>query len=963
MERGDAAAAVWAKSWPIGQPTEEWLPLWQHMDDAADVAGMLWDEWASPSVRRLIGSALPDSVADGRRLLTWLAAVHDIGKATPAFAVQAGTLANQMNRAGLRFGSMAQADHRTLRHEIAGAAILDRWLDERVGFGRMGRRQFTDVVAGHHGSFPLLSQVQDAPGRPHLIGDGPWAEVQDVLLDRAAARASVAERWDAWRGVRVPQAAQMLLTGLVVMADWIASGETFPLLSVGAVPPVGDTPAPSDRAQRGWVAVALGAPWTPPPAGEGVRERFTSRFPWAAHGPRPVQTLAIAQAESMQAPGLMMLEAPMGVGKTEAGFLAAEVLAARTGAGGCFIALPTQATSDAMFTRMLAWLEHVPTDGGNRDLTVSLVHGRAGLNEEYRDVRFGRRGRAPVYDDVEPESASSGGHRGTSGHFRASVSEWMSGRKKAGLASFAVGTIDQALFGALVARHIMLRQLSLASKVVVIDEVHAADVYMSTFLDRALEWLAAAGSPVVLMSATLPASRRADLYLAYERGRRVWLGADAVGPAFQEATRSVLAGDIGYPTVVSTGPEGPTVQLAPRGTDDSLAVSVHRIGDGLPALVTLLTDRLQGGGCAVVVRNTVRRAQETAAALEHVFGADEVTLVHAQFLAADRVANDAHLLSRFGPPGDGVQRPQRHVVVGTQVVEQSLDVDFDLMVTDVAPVDLVLQRVGRLHRHRRGDAEAERPARLRAAEVHVSGVDWDASPVPRLDRGAEAVYRRWPLLRALAVLGPHLDGEALRLPDHIAPLVQRAYGSGAAGPDEWAETVETAKQRYDDEQARRRGNAKAFLLPNVGAHGRDLYDTSRVGVGAVDEDSPQGQACVRDGGESLEVVVVQRDREGDRIPPWVPGGGGLLPLRHEAPDARQARALAGCVLRLPFRLTRPDVIDQVITELEKDWFEGWQRAPYLSGQLALVLDEAGCAEVAGFGLRYDRRHGLVVNDA
>lgn len=131
---GGADAAVeraWAKSWPMNQPVEEWLPLWQHLDDAADVAGLLWDEWVSGATRRLVGDALPGGEVDGRLLLCWLAGVHDIGKATPAFAVQVGELANAMTSAGLRFGPMVHDDRHLLRHEIAGAAILDRWLEER----------------------------------------------------------------------------------------------------------------------------------------------------------------------------------------------------------------------------------------------------------------------------------------------------------------------------------------------------------------------------------------------------------------------------------------------------------------------------------------------------------------------------------------------------------------------------------------------------------------------------------------------------------------------------------------------------------------------------------------------------------------------------------------------------------------------------------------------------------------
>lgn len=955
-----AMKVAWAKSWPMRAPgldVEAWLPLWQHMDDAADVAGLLWDEWLPASVRELTARALPEGEADARRLMMWLAAVHDIGKASPAFAVQVPVLADRMRRHGLRFGPMVLSERRMLRHPVAGAALLDRWLGVRAGVSARLRRQYTAVVAGHHGTFPLRSAVEEAFGRPHLLGDDSWVDVQDALLDRAARRTGVTDRLDAWRDVRLPQMVQMLLTGAVVVADWIASGEAFPLLPLDQVPDVDDGPAPSRRARDAWRAVDLGPRWVPPAADGEVGARFAARFPTLGGAPRPVQEVVVAAAATMAAPGLMVIEAPMGVGKTEAGFLAAEVLAARTGAGGCFVALPTQATADAMFRRMLDWVERMPAPPGAERASVALLHGRAALNEDYRALRLGDGGRRPLYgdgpDDSRPDDPPTGERL-----LQAGVHEWLSGRKRAALATFAVGTIDQVLFDALAVRHLMLRQLALAAKVVVVDEVHAADVYMSAFLDRALEWLAAAGAPVVLMSATLPAARRADLSLAYERGRRRRLGLDALAPDSEAAVRTVLAGDVGYPVVIASGDDGPVVCVAPNA-GAGRTVRVRRLDDDLIALVGLLEERLREGGCAVVVRSTVRRAQETFDALERVFGPEQVTLAHAQYLAVDRAENDRALLARFGPPGEGVKRPLRHVVVATQVVEQSLDVDFDLMVTDVAPVDLVLQRAGRLHRHRRGDGEADRPAALREAELHLTGVDWSAA-VPRPERGAEAVYGRWSLLRALAVLGPHLDGEPLALPDGIAPLVQRAYGPDPVEPPEWAAVVTDAWGAYADERARRQRAAEAFLLPPVGGHGSPLYDLGRIGVG-VDEDSPQGQACVRDGGESLEVVVVQRGPDGDRVPDWVPGGGELLPLREVEPEPRVARLLAGCVLRLPWQMTRPGVIDRVITALERDWFPGWQRAPFLSGQLALVLDDDGCADVDGFRLRYDRRRGLVVD--
>ncbi|WP_246581831.1 CRISPR-associated helicase Cas3' [Cellulomonas hominis] len=938
-------ATTWAKSWPHDGEVEQWSPLWRHLDDTGDVAGLLFDRWLPPAVRDHLAAGTGGDPDRARRLLVWIAGVHDVGKATPAFAVQVRRLAARMERAGLRIGPAVQTDRSLLRHEIAGAAILDRWLRDRGDWSRRARRQVTGLVAGHHGSFPELSRITTAPRRPDLLGSGPWVEVQDALLDRAAERAGVDPADSSWSSLLLPQTVQMLLAGTVVMADWIASGDAFPLLDVDNVPAPPPAGAPNPRAEAGLRAVRLGRRWVPGPHPDDAGEWFRARFPWATAGPRPVQRAVAVLADEMTAPGLMIVEAPMGVGKTEAAFLAAETLARRTGATGCFVALPTQATSNAMFGRMLDWLERVPDESGAHAHSVALVHGKAALNDDLAALPFGVELRAPVYDDTGP-------HHAGNGTVRPAVGEWTRGRKQAALSSFVVGTIDQVLFAALRARHTMLRHLSLVGKVVVIDEVHAADVYMSTFLDRALEWLGASGTPVVLMSATLPGARRADLYRAYERGRS---GEATTGGADE------LTGDIGYPCAVVTGEHGPRVHALPRG-DDSRTVHVHRLTDDLPALGYLLADRLRDGGCAVVVRNTVRRAQETARYLAEILGADDVSVAHAGFLSVDRVATDRRLLEQFGPPGPGALRPQRHVVVATQVVEQSLDVDFDLMVTDVAPVDLLLQRLGRLHRHRRGTVESDRPAPLREAHAYVTGADWSTTP-PAPERGTRAVYGTWLPWAGLAVLGTHLDGQPLRLPDDIAPLVQAAYADDVPVPDDWREPATTARDEFTRRQAERERAAAPFTIAPVRAAGTDLYDGARFSAGVVDEDSPQAQGFVRDGSDSIEVVVVQRGDDGvDRIPDWVPGGGEMLPLRAHPVPRDLARTLARCTLRLPYALCRPGVAERVIASLEQDYFEGWQRTPLLSGQLALVLDDDRSARLADHHLHYDLTLGLVVAD-
>ncbi|MFD7418612.1 CRISPR-associated helicase Cas3', partial [Kitasatospora purpeofusca] len=371
--------------------------------------------------------------------------------------------------------------------------------------------------------------------------------------------------------------------------------------------------------------------------------------------------------------------------------------------------------------------------------------------------------------------------------------------KMALLSSFVAGTVEQLLFAGLKSRHLALRHLAVAGKVVVIDEAHAYDTYMSVYLDRVLEWLGAYGVPVVVLSATLPARRRRELAVAYA-------GAGPEAEGFGEVEDAS-----GYPLVTCVAPGLAPVVEDPAVSGRGGQVWLEPLEDGLDVLVERLGAELVDGGCVLVVRNTVQRVLDTAKALRERFGDEAVTVAHSRFVDVDRAMKDAGLLERFGPPSrSGAGRPVGpHIVVASQVAEQSLVVVFDLLVSDLCPVDLLLQRVGRLHRHQRGDGQEHRPAGMRVARCLVTGVDW-SGPVPAAVRGSVAVYGRYSLLRSLAVLRPHLEkgGRAVCLPQDISVLVQAAYAQEACVPGGWEEEWERALVRHEKlraDQAERAG--------------------------------------------------------------------------------------------------------------------------------------------------------------
>ena len=936
-----AARAVWAKSL---NGEGAWLPLWQHMDDAADIAGQLFDDWLPPAVAALIAEPFAGDRVAVRTAVSFLAGVHDVGKATPAFAIQDAVLAQRMRDVGLSMPATKAEllDRQRTPHALAGHHLLRRWLMEREWSGRTVAA-WAVVVGGHHGVPPdSLSVGATGPLHyPQLYGEGLWADVQRELIDRVAARTGALGYLDAWRDVRLPATFQVGVVGLVILADWIASNESLLPFYGELLPEVVDE---SRRAAAAADRLSLPGPWATALIPPTVEELFATRFNFPTGAlPRPVQLAACDVASEMPGPGLMIIEAPMGEGKTEAALAVAEILADRWGAGGVHVALPTQATTDAMFGRVIEWLDALGA-GQQRVGAVTLSHGKAALNRVFQGmVQSGRS--AEIGCDEDASSAHGCGHAVV-------AHAWLSGRKKSQLANFVVGTIDQLLFAGLKSRHLMLRHLALAGKVVVIDEVHAYDAFMNSYLSKVLTWLGAYRVPVVALSATLPADRRQALMNAYTGGLE--RGEAPGAPPNNSAPQNNPA----YP-LISWTRQRQVISRQVAASGRRTVVSVDALGGSIDhdfgALIFLLRDLLSDGGCALVIRNTVSRVLRAAAALSLAFP-DEVTVAHSRFITADRLRRDEHLLQLFGPQRSGTTRPFRHIVVASQVVEQSLDVDFDVLITDLAPVDLVLQRMGRLHRHQRGVGQVDRPTKLQTARTFISGADFTVDP-PDLERGAaDFVYHRYPMLRAAAVLQPRFGG-TIALPDDIAPLVQSAYGPGPLGPASWQATLEEQRHRWLTRIENRQAEASRFQISDPSTDGEAILGWVSGHVGESDDDA-QGQGQVRDGEPSLEVMVVEQAESGHwRTPSWLPDGqGGLFVPRDQSPNNVVASVLLSCSLRLPIWLSTREVEEVLLAGTP----QSWQQSKLIYRLPALVVDSRGSGQIGERAVRYTPEFGLEV---
>ena len=886
-----------------------WLPLWMHLRDTAGIMVYLVQKWLPESVRQHIG--LDEDLLT--QTACFLGLAHDLGKDSTNFQ---GSIMAQLPEPRQRLEKYTTLRYREQnrkysRHALASEAIL-RWLKCPNGLA--------SVAGAHHGKPQTGKDVLDQLGDEEEEGcwesnywpegeqefwESCWRELFDYALQESGF-SSV----DELPQLTIP--AEILLTGLLIMADWIASNTRyFPLIPVEEVG--SDTLYPA-RVNRAWEALDLTSPWE---VQSDVSDpgAFEQRFGFP---PNEVQRAMLEAVSQAQEPGMFILEAQMGVGKTEAALGAAEILAKHGGEGGIFFGLPTQATANGIFGRLLAWAEKQP-DG--LEHSIKLAHGMAELNEAYLRLQ---QDTVRVEEDLEADPDADP-------ESRVMVHQWFRGNKQGLLADFVIGTVDQLLMAALQQKHVMLRHLGLAGKVVVIDECHAYDAYMNCYLDRALTWLGRYKVPVILLSATLPAKRRVELVRAYLNGRTAPDG-------LWQTCR-------GYPLLTWT--DGKRVEQ----TTIPLETEPRKV-ETFPLTEEQLTDTLRSalreGGCAGVIVNTVKKAQAIAARLRAELPEFEVVVFHAQFLMPDRAAKEEALMKRIGKHSTPEQR-DKLIVVGTQVLEQSLDIDLDLLVTELCPMDLLLQRIGRLHRHE-GRARPRPVAQARCAVLDTGTEEFD--------EGSKEVYGEWLLWRTRKLLPT-----AITLPHDIAPLVQDVYGWE---PDPLPASPQStaARAEYEKAQQIKMGKAKTFTILPPEEHRKrpslNTLDNWMDDVGAVSDNG--ARAAVRDGDPSVDVLVLMRDAAGNVcfLPDETGHPGASVPT-DEPPQPELALQIARQKLRLPGYFSKRWSVEQTIDALEarnREVFGLWQQSPLLRGELILLLDDHLTAQLAGQVLQYDRENGL-----
>lgn len=828
--------------------------LLYHLLDVGTVAHAIWETVFTLSFRQQIAGLLGTTVVEAGRFVAFVAALHDLGKAGPAYQNKYAPpwLREQFKEIGL----LIECHHyNTVTQKCPHATVttwaLPKLLVEYEGYDDSFAQKIGIALGGHHGNWPGPFATEGINDARCLL----WDQMRHDLYQEV-------------RSVFTPPQVTVefapydlntlltLLSGLTSVADWVGSNARFFELNsdvVSAEEYATQTAIPAAQnalKKLGWLG------WQP----TGVVREFSQAYAYLNFDkPHTVQQEIIEAALDAPASTLLIVEAPTGIGKTEIAQYLTDVWLQKHNGRGFYIAMPTQATSNQMFDRTTQFLAHnYPDDLIN----IPLAHGNAMFERKQADMQLNE-----VGDDEVGRVVA--------------MSWFVQKSKQTLLAPFGVGTVDQTLLGVLQTRHFFVRLLGLSHKVLIFDEIHAYDAYMSTLFERLLKWLRAIGTSVIMLSATLPTATRQRFVKAYT-GQDLLLDPENPLP---------------YPALTIAHAQQPprTIPLT-KPADHTL--KLNWLDNNSPeAILDFLRTELADGGCAAVICNTVKRAQTIFELLEQgrqQKGADgsplldikkeNLILFHARFPFAWRAPIEKDVLAKFGKPDkeNGDRRPDppaKVIVVATQVIEQSLDLDFDVMVTDLAPIDLLLQRAGRLHRHNLREANRRHPRRLTIALPDLV----DGLPAFGVD---ELIYERYLLLQTHRQLHGRRE---LTIPKETATLIESVYTDTIHDDDPiWQTALLTAHQKLKQDQREQDKKAKQPLIRPPEDYG--LLSRTILGL---NEDNPTVhetlQAKTRDIAPGITLVCLFQAEHGVRLSPDndAPAFDHLAPLARDDERARE----------------------------------------------------------------------------
>ncbi len=923
----------WAKT---SQTSEKsFHPLICHLIDVAVVTQKIWQDVLPNATKRRINKAF--GVENPESLVAFISGLHDLGKCSPPFTLRGK---NDNNKTLNKFLSIYDNTDFNIQgsvpkamdapHGYVTAVELPHILTDIFGLNSKISGQISLMIGGHHGVFPTSQKLNDLKLESYT-GNKHWKNARRQLAETLADLLKI-KPFPTNENARLDNGTIMILAGLVSVADWIGSDTQFFECAIKDFTKDfeldlveylnhAETQASTALEQLGWLNWAeIDKP-----------KEFKDLFPFE---PRGLQTQAIEIAKELDSAGIIVIESPMGEGKTEAAMFLADTFNAVLGQRGIYFALPTQATSNQMFGRVKNFLLERFDE---KLINLQLQHGHSSLSAEFDTLKDNFRNIQDVYEEC------SGGD--CVPHVVAA--EWFTYRKRGLLAPFGVGTIDQALMAVLQTKHVFVRLFGLAHKTIIIDEVHAYDAYMSTLLERLLEWLAALGSPVILLSATLPIERRNKLIEAYQRGLGVGTNVieTADYPRISYATDSTIKiKNINVSTKTQT-------------------LHIEKIDENF---IENLKTKLINGGCVAIICNTVGRSQEIYKRLhEDDFfkgNADDdlpkLDLLHSRFRFCDRDEIETRVRIRFGKTGDKikvkengkevereVKRPDFAVLIATQIIEQSLDIDFDLMISDFAPIDLLLQRAGRLHRH-------DRPERKESKEFNQATL-WVIQPEIKEDLPdfgvSKFVYDEHILLRSWLELQ---SIEQIKIPGEIERLIEAVYdlekpNENLSGElkDVWQTSLAKCLKSISDDNDQ--AENRYIKPPSYSRHISGIFTNN------LEEDNP-------DIHQSLQAVTRLTQPTATVICLWEKDGKAYLDESlteeidlNKKPYLEQTKEL----LRRSLSISNKSVVFKFFAE---EVPKGWQESALLRNHRVILFDENRKCEKFGHTFTLHEKLGLEI---
>jgi CRISPR-associated endonuclease/helicase Cas3 len=673
------------------------------------------------SVALALSEAMPSLLSNFRlpnREVAALAALHDLGKISPGFQrkckmwLKCNDLENEdMNRRG----NALESSHSKITQMAVHKVLADMEI-ELAGY-------IAALLGAHHG------RIQDDP---ETLNIGKINEMQKIKMygvDWMAEWEKSTNKIIEYFGADLSRInlnenspELWILAGLTTISDWIGSDENY----FNA-----NNNLPHDE-RIGLCKKILNEIGLEPLKIE-KKLKFSQVFKSKNGIELIANDLQKNAGRIIKQKGVYVIEAPMGMGKTEAALWAAYNLLSSGKARGIYFALPTQATSNRMHLRMQSFVEKItPHSTPSR-----LIHGNSWLLTEGLWQ--------PIIDD-NPDEAKN-------------TRDWFAGSKRALMAPFGVGTVDQAMKGVVAAKHFFVRHFALAGKVVIIDEVHSYDIYTGTLITKLVETLKNLGCIVIILSATLTEKRRNEF--------------------LKEA--KVISPD-SYPLITGFSKNEPTIPIE-CVCDKPKPKSIDICFKQELSAREMAIETAKAGGVVLWVCNTVQSSQEQYRGIRGCTRDKlPVGLLHARFPFWRRQELEDEWIPMLGKEN---KNRCGCILISTQIVEQSLDLDADLLITELAPTDILLQRLGRLWRHERENRHG-RPLAIILEEMKSMAEfrAMDKNSIMQAFGPKAKIYCPYILLVSLEIW---LQYNTILIPDQIRQLLELTYEEDRENPKAWEE--------------------------------------------------------------------------------------------------------------------------------------------------------------------------------